>query len=134
MFSEKLKQLRKNAKISQTQLAEALGVTTRTVQYYEAGERYPQTAQITNRICELFQVSNTYLMSDQDEFVKEATQKYGTNGKNKANALIAETSGLFAGGELDEDDKELFFKAITDIYFSSKERTKKYTPKKFANE
>ncbi|WMJ24342.1 helix-turn-helix transcriptional regulator [Paludicola sp. MB14-C6] len=129
MFSEKLKQLRKSAKMLQTELAKALGVTTRTVQYYEAGERYPQTAQITNKICEIFQVSNTYLMSEQDEFVKEATEKYGTSGKNKANAIIAETSGLFAGGELDEEDRDLFFKAITDIYFQSKERAKKYASK-----
>lgn len=129
LFSEKLKQLRKNAGMSQSALANELGVTLRTVQYYEAGERYPQTAQITNKICEIFKVSNTYLMSEQDEFIMEATEKYGTSGKNKANAIIAETSGLFAGGNLDDEDKDLFFKAITDIYFQSKERAKKYTSK-----
>lgn len=129
LFSEKLKQLRKNAGMSQSALANELGVTLRTVQYYEAGERYPQTAQITNKICEIFKISNTYLMSEQDEFIMEATEKYGTNGKNKANAIITETSGLFAGGDLDDEDKDLFFKAITDIYFQSKERAKKYASK-----
>ena len=38
---------------------------------------------------------------------------------------------LFEGGELPDEDKDEFFRAITEIYFDAKEKNKKYTPKKY---
>ena len=83
------------------------------------------------KIAELFEVSLDYLLSKEDDFVAEASRKYGTSGKIKAKELVAQTSGLFAAGELDEEDKDAFFRSITEIYFDSKERAKKYAPNKY---
>jgi len=38
---------------------------------------------------------------------------------------------LFAGGELNEEDKEKVFRAITEMYWKAKDNNKKYTPKKY---
>ncbi|MCD8501615.1 MAG: hypothetical protein LRY71_08030 [Bacillaceae bacterium] len=50
--------------------------------------------------------------------------------KKKAESFINETALLFAGGELSEEDQDKVFKAITEIYWLSKEKNKKYIPKK----
>jgi hypothetical protein len=38
---------------------------------------------------------------------------------------------LFAGGKLNDEDRDKVFKAITEIYWKSKEKNKKYIPKKY---
>ena len=58
-------------------------------------------------------------------------QAYGLHGKKQAEQILKQAQGLFAGGELDEEDRDAFFRAMTDIYFDAKERAKKYTPKKY---
>ena len=46
LFGEKLKKLRTDARLSQSELAEKLGVTRRSIIYYESGERYPKSRDI----------------------------------------------------------------------------------------
>ena len=40
-FGARLKELRKQHSISQREMGEYLGITTRAYQYYEEGKRYP---------------------------------------------------------------------------------------------
>jgi len=131
LFGDKIKILRKEAGMTQQELANKLEITSRSLLYYEKNNRYPKSTEIISKLCEIFNVSSDYLMTNQDEFVMEAADKYGSKGKHKARQLVSEANGLFAGGELKDEDKDLFFKAITEIYWKSKEINKKYTPKKF---
>ena len=39
--------------------------------------------------------------------------------------------GLFAGGELSEEDRDGVMQAMMDIYWKTKQENKKYTPKKY---
>ena len=45
--------------------------------------------------------------------------------------LVEEMGGLFAGGELSEDDIDGVMKAMQDLYWKAKEDNKKYTPQKY---
>lgn len=130
-FSEKVKTLRKSANLTQDALARKLEITTRTLQKYEAGECQPQTSAIIFKLAEIFGVDLSYFKDDKADFVIEAGELFGTKGKRQAQLLIEQTNALFAGGELDEVDQEAFFKSIADIYFDSKQKAKKYTPKKY---
>lgn len=132
-FGEKLKGLREAKEFSQQQISDELGITKRSYAYYEANQRYPQQDMLV-KIARLFGVSTDFLLTDEDAFLQEATDKYGYKAKARAKQLVAEANGLFAGGELSDDDREAFFKAMTEIYFESKERAKKYTPKKYIDE
>ena len=129
-LGNKIKQLRNEHNMTQPDLANKLGVTVRTVAYYENDERQPKKDTIL-KICELFKVSTDYLLSESDAFLLEAESKYGVRGKKKAESFINETALLFAGGELSEEDQDKVFKAITEIYWLSKEKNKKYIPKKY---
>lgn len=129
-LGSKIKLLRNERNMTQPDLATALGVTVRTIAYYENDERQPKKELII-KLCKIFDVSTDYLLSESESFLLDATEKYGYRGKKKAESFINETAMLFAGGELSDEDQDKVFKAITEIYWQSKEKNKKYTPKKY---
>lgn len=47
---------------------------------------------------------------------------------------MVEVTGLFAGGELDQDDMDEMMKAIQDAYWIAKEKNRKYVSKRKEHE
>lgn len=132
-FKEKILSLRQRYSMSQNDLAEAIGVSRKSIQFYEAGERYPKKA-ILEKISEVFNVSMDYLVSSEELFVIEASDAGGRRGRISAEQLVENAAALFAGGEMSDDDKDKIMKAIQDAYWEAKDINKKYTPKKYLNE
>lgn len=129
-FGEKIRIMRQEAKMSQTELAKAIGVSLRTVQYYELGEKYPKQTDIYGKLASLFNVSADYLLSDEDQYIIEANKKGGVKSVRDVKALITEVGGLFAGGELSEEDKDKVIRALNDLYWRAKDNNKKYSSNK----
>ena len=99
---------------------------------YEHGLSLPRTKDAYKKIADFFGVSVNYLLTEDEEFVVEASEQYGSRGMKQAQELIDGMSGLFAGGTLSDQDKDAVMKALQDIYWESKARNvEKYTPKKF---
>lgn len=71
------------------------------------------------------------LTGEEGEIIERAREMYGSKDVREINDLIEEVSGLFAGGELPEKDKDNMMKAFTDIYFLSKEKNRRFVPKKY---
>ena len=71
------------------------------------------------------------LKDDNADFVIKATEKYGSRGNAQAERLIKEVSGLYAGGELAEEDMDAMMKAIQEAYWIAKEKNRKFVPKKY---
>jgi len=65
-FPERLSQLRKEKKITQRALAEHIGVNTRNLQYYEAGDKRPELEGLI-KIAEFFNVTLDYLVGKTDD-------------------------------------------------------------------
>jgi len=75
MFQSRLKQLREERKVSQTELAKALGVAQSTVGMWESGKNKPEYAFL-NKIANYFNVSMDYLLGREDTDKKrEPTQE-----------------------------------------------------------
>ncbi len=133
-FGEKIKAARQACGMTQKALAEAAGVTTRTIQLYEANDRQPKNATTIISLAHALNVGTDYFLSEQElERIKEqeaflsvAADKYGTRGRAQARLILDQASALFAGGELSEEDKEAFFRTMTEIYFDAKSKAKKY--------
>ena len=70
-FSEKLMRLRKQAGLSQEQLADRLGVTRQSVSKWESGAAFPELVKIIS-LSEMFDVSVDYLVKD---YVEEPDQQ-----------------------------------------------------------
>ena len=127
-IGDKIRTARKKAGITQKELAELIHVTPRCLQYYEANIRKPQSTETIIKLAAALHVDVNYLLSDSELqlmreneiFIGEAEQRFGKTGKAQAKSIIESTQALFAGGELDEEDKEAFFQAITELYFDSK--------------
>ena len=131
LFGDRIKELRNLADMSQQELANRTGLSLRSIQNYESNQRYPKDVAILNKLCTALGTTIEELMKEEDQFILEAASKFGSRGKNDAEKLIEEVGGLFAGGELNEEDKDKVFRAITEMYWKAKDNNKKYTPKKY---
>ena len=65
-FAEKLKELRKNAGMTQQQLADRIWVTKASISYYELSERDP-SPEILIKIAKVFHVTTDYLLGIEDK-------------------------------------------------------------------
>ena len=131
-FAEKLKAARLDKGYTQKQLAEISHVALRTIVSYEKGDSYPRKRETYAELAKALDVEKNYLLTEDEEFVVNAAEQYGTNGAAQAQAVINGFSGLCAGGTLSENDNDAVMKALQDIYWESKARNvQKYTPKKF---
>lgn len=60
-FGEKIRSLREDADLNQTQLANALNMTQRKISYIECGKYEPSIEDIVV-ICDFFEISSDYLL------------------------------------------------------------------------
>ena len=65
MFGKRLKLLRKNLKLTQSQLGENLNLSQRAISSYENGLRFPDEL-VLNLIADYFNVSVDYLLGRTD--------------------------------------------------------------------
>ena len=98
---------------------------------YESGECYPRKRDIYHKLAELFHTEENYFLNEDEEFLLSAAEKYGAKGAKQAQALVDEVSGLFAGGNIADEDLDVMMKALQDAYWIAKEKNKKFTPKKY---
>ena len=130
-FCEKLKEARTRAGLKQEELAKALGVSLRTITNYESGERYPKKREIYYKLAELFHTEENYFLNEDEDFLLTAVEKHGSKGAKQARELMEEVSGLFAGGNIADEDLDEMMRGIQEAYWIAKEKNKKYTPKKY---
>ena len=130
-FSEKIRMLRTQQNKTQSEVAKHCGLSTRAIIAYERGDRYPRHREIYDKLAELFGVDRNFLMTEDEEFIAEAGEQYGSRGREQAQQLVAQLSGLFAGGELTESDRDAVMIALQRAYFDCKKENQKYTPKKY---
>ena len=93
LFGDKIKELRNLADMSQQELANKTSLSLRSIQNYESNQRYPKDVAILNKLCLALNTTIEELMKEEDNFIQEATSKYGTRGKKDAKILVEELSG-----------------------------------------
>ena len=133
-FGEKVKTLRTTKKMSQAQLAQELGVALRTVSGWENQNRYPKKRELYQNLADILGCDISYLMSEEESFITEASEQYGSRGAKQAQQILEQAAAMFAGGELSDEDKTAFMNEIQMLNLDSKRRAKKFTPKKYLNE
>lgn len=133
-FGEKLLKLRTEKNLKQEDVSTAAGITRRTYISYEVEGRYPRKREVYKRLAEALGCDTNYLLTEDEDFISKAAEQYGSRGKRQAEELVSELSGMFAGGELSETDKDAVMLALQKAYWDCKEDNKKYTPKKYRAE
>ena len=126
-FTEKLQKLRKDKGFTQAELAEKVGVSSRSIQNYELGARYPKRA-ILNKLCEVLDTKLEYLVSSSD-FIGIVRAEDGSRGVASAQQLLDCAGALFAGGELSDEDKDKVMLALQNIYWKAKNKNQRSSSK-----
>ncbi len=123
-FGEKIKARRCELGLSPTELASVCGISLRSVQNYESGQRHPANISIVKKIAKALKVGHEYLLDDAAQYVIDAAARGGENAAHDVDRLLSDIQGLFAGGELTPQDKDKVMRAINEIYWESKETVK----------
>ena len=129
-FSEKLKRYRKEAHLSQSALAEKAGISLRTLQNYEMGKRYPASIEITLNLASALGIGAENLLNVGEESIVSAP----ASAKAQLSRLVREVSGLFAGGELGEEDRDAAMEAIIAADWLAKKESRHLSERKEAKE
>lgn len=129
-FAEKLKAARKSAALTQKELAEQTGISYRSIQSWEAGTR-PQTLEAVRKVAEALGTTSEALLSEADQYIVEANEKGGARAARDVEGLVNDVLGLFAGGEIDEEEKDGIIAVFNEAYWIAKQKNQKYTPKKY---
>lgn len=134
--TDRLKELRKNARKTQKDVSELIGVASSTYSMYERGEREPDFETL-DKICKLFNVSSDYLIgaSDYKKKYYDLTEKDEKSIEKTLEKLVEELdNGLYSKDmeEYDEDSRDLLINALSmGLSVAKKEAKRKYTPKKY---
>ncbi len=138
-FPEKLREARKNAEMNQTELADAVGVTQRSVTDYERGAARPRMSTI-RKLAKALHVTVEYLTNDNEDdpqagmhremIVEDCRKKFGSKYAKELNAMLDAGDALFAGGQVPVEDMELFYDAFSLSFSVAKQRAREqFTPK-----
>lgn len=130
-FGEKVKTERTKLGLTQEELAAKVGATVRVIFSYENDKSRPRGTERYKKLAEALNVNVDHLLSEDDAFIADVKDKYGRRGAKQAKELIAEVTGLFAGGEMADEDMREMVDAIQEAYLIAKKNNKKYTPKKY---
>lgn len=130
-FGEKVKNERNRLGLNQDELAKKIGVTRRVISSYENDSSRPRGTERYKKLAEALGVNINYLLSEDEAFIADVEDNYGHRGAKQAKELLAEVTGLFAGGEMANEDMREMVDAIQEAYLIAKKNNKKYTPKKY---
>lgn len=137
-IGDKLRALRLSRKMTLTALSRASGLTDRAIRYIENDERQPSVDAI-KKLSAALEVDTDYFLEDdlfrqaiqKDDVLAQAQEKYGARGKAQARQIYESTKALYAGGRLNEEERDAFRDLMMEIFFETKEDAKRYIPRKY---
>ena len=138
-FPEKLKNARKAKGLSQTELADQVCLTSKSINNYERGYMKPRVGTVY-LLAHVLEVSVKYLTDDncddpledieQDSIILDVKDTYGLKGAKAIKKMMQQSVALFAGGDISEDEKEVYFQALMQAYLNNKKKAQKKFGKK----
>ena len=97
-----IREARNNAKLSQEQAAESLGVSRQTVSNWETGKTYPDIISVI-RMSDLYSVSLDHLLKEENsvkqtykDFLEESTNVVKSNDRKSKLILVLTVLGIWA--------------------------------------
>lgn len=135
-FGARLKELRLEKNMQQSELGRLLNITNVAVSHYENDNRKP-TPEIISKVSDIFNVSTDYLLGNTTSKRKyyDLTEKDEKSIERTLEKLVEELdNGLYSKDmeEYDEDSRDLLINALSmGLSVAKKEAKRKFTPKKY---
>lgn len=122
-LGSKIKELRKNKKMTQSELAESLGISASAVGMYEQGRRQPDSEMIL-KICSVFGISTDYLLGKKSTVKRHDVCELSEVFDEFTQVLTSQQGLMFDGVLLNEEDKKKIVDAIMAVAALAKQHRK----------
>ena len=138
---EKIRERRTHLGLTQTELANKIGVTLRTITKYEKQGVMPRGRNL-RELAKVLGMSEVYLANEEIEdetygleeapYIDSVRAAYGAKGANDMQNLLLQKQAMFAGGDVPQADKDKFFQAVMEAYVATKEDAReRFTNKRY---
>lgn len=104
-WNKKIKEARKNAKVTQADLADRIGVHRSTIANYELGRRKPSLTEI-KEIAKFLHVDVNYLLEGSEV--------------SSEDDLLTRAHNVFSDSNISTEDKDAIFRDLMEIYMKGK--------------
>jgi transcriptional regulator with XRE-family HTH domain len=113
--------------MTQAELAQAVGVSLRTMVSYENGKCYPKKRDVYGKLASELNLDENYLLTENERFSNATGENRSISGKHYAQQLITEISGFFSSGVISDEDLDAVMIAISKAYWIAKDKNRGYT-------
>ena len=122
--------------ITQKELATTVGLSLRTIASYENSGVYPRTQDVYEKLASVLSCNPNYLKTEEKDvdystipapevsFDAEAGASYESRGKQQAQQIVDQTTAIYAGDNLSDEDKNAFMREISSIFLIPKKKPK----------
>ena len=139
ILGEKIRARREELNLNQEQLASLAGITRRSIVSYETTDKRPYYSTL-RKLATALGVTVHYLEHDdvtdpnanieEEPYIMAARESFGKKAADEMASVLAQNEALFAGGTLSEEQKDIFYQAVSQAYFRNKERAREKFGKK----
>ena len=110
-LGSKIKQLRKSRGITQSELAENLGISSSAVGMYEQGRRDPDDNTLL-KLCSYFGITSDYLLGNTETKITSGSREVSDVFDEFTRVLSSQQCLMFDGIPLNEEDRSKIVDAI----------------------
>ena len=125
-IADRIKQRRLELELSYRELEELTGITASTLQRYESGFISKLPIDKLYTIAKGLRVDPGYLMGWEDKEGNLDVESLPKKEKLNYEEFMEQSKFFFNDENVSEEDKELFFKSLQEIFLDSLKRTKKW--------
>ncbi len=125
-FGSKVRTLRKSLKLSQSELAEKIGVSTRSIAGYEAGTSIPRKPATYEALAEALGVDANYLRTEEIDKPELSDPKGEFDCWKMRQEILQNIRKLFICDEFGFDDQMDFMADVEQLFLDARMWTRKY--------
>lgn len=123
-LGSKIRELRKNAGMTQSELASKLGISPSAVGMYEQGRREPD-GEMLLKLCSVFSVTTDTLLGNNDKTHKPESREVSEVIDEFTGLLSSQQGLMFDGVPLNDDDRSKLIDAIKVVAAIAKQQHRK---------